>query len=397
MSEYQYYEFRAVDKPLTPQQQAELRSRSSRATITATSFINEYHWGDLKGDPLDWVQRYFDAHVYSASWGTCSLMLRLPLSALDKDMLDPFTQSSRCGAQSGFRDAFGVTPTADHRIVYWGFNDDSGEFERFWSQEDGPGWMSSLLPLRDELLRGDTRPLYLGWLARVCNEEVGDDDIEPPVPAGLQTLTPAQTALTEFLLIDPDWLAAAAGASPTLPDRDTIDPERDDWLALQTQEAMRETLRLLLEGRSQEAERALRQRYLAWQRERSSHPKSSSRRTVAEIDAACEWVRNQRLEIERRKREAEEAKRHAERKQRLERLAAHSDRVWADIDQTLQRGTGHAYDQALQTMKDLAEAMTQAGREAEFQAGLVKLLGAHGKRGAWMRRLTKEGILKGEI
>jgi len=41
MSEYQYYEFRAVDRPLTPQQQAELRSRSSRATITATSFINE--------------------------------------------------------------------------------------------------------------------------------------------------------------------------------------------------------------------------------------------------------------------------------------------------------------------------------------------------------------------
>jgi hypothetical protein len=29
MSEYQYYEFRAVDKPLTPQQQAELRSRDS--------------------------------------------------------------------------------------------------------------------------------------------------------------------------------------------------------------------------------------------------------------------------------------------------------------------------------------------------------------------------------
>jgi hypothetical protein len=77
--------------------------------------------------------------------------------------------------------------------VYWGFNDDSGEFERFRSQEGGPGWMCSLLSLRDELLRGDTRPLYLDWLARVCNcnEEVGDDDIEPPVPAGLQTLTPA--------------------------------------------------------------------------------------------------------------------------------------------------------------------------------------------------------------
>jgi hypothetical protein len=70
-----------VDKPLTPQQQAEMRSRSSRATITATSLINEYHWGNLKGDSLDWMQRYFDAHVYSANcdWGHCSLILRLPL------------------------------------------------------------------------------------------------------------------------------------------------------------------------------------------------------------------------------------------------------------------------------------------------------------------------------
>ncbi len=44
MSEYQYYEFQALDKPLTKQQQKELRSLSSRAEITATSFVNEYNY-----------------------------------------------------------------------------------------------------------------------------------------------------------------------------------------------------------------------------------------------------------------------------------------------------------------------------------------------------------------
>src|SRR5437879_11861367 len=39
MSKYQYYEFVAIDEPLTPKQMAELRSRSSRASITSTSFI----------------------------------------------------------------------------------------------------------------------------------------------------------------------------------------------------------------------------------------------------------------------------------------------------------------------------------------------------------------------
>ena len=32
MSEYQYYEFQAIDRPLTPQEQATLRKYSSRAT-----------------------------------------------------------------------------------------------------------------------------------------------------------------------------------------------------------------------------------------------------------------------------------------------------------------------------------------------------------------------------
>jgi len=43
MSEYQYYEFLAVDRPLDERQQAEVRTLSTRARITATSFTNEYH------------------------------------------------------------------------------------------------------------------------------------------------------------------------------------------------------------------------------------------------------------------------------------------------------------------------------------------------------------------
>ncbi len=397
MSEYQYYEFRAVDKPLTPQQQAELRSRSSRATITATSFINEYHWGNLKGDPLDWMQRYFDAHVYSANWSNCSLMLRLSLSALDKGLLDAHTRKSVCGAQSDFCDAFTAQHFKDHWVLSWDFNDESGESERFWSQTDGPGWMSSLLPLRDELLRGDTRPLYLGWLARVGNEELGDEDIEPPLPAGLQTLTPAQTALTEFLQIDPDWLAAAANASPPLTERDTTNPDIDLWLATQSMESMQATVHLLLEGRGQEAERSVRQAFFSWLREQANDHPETRQRTVQQIDAGREAAKSKRLEAERQNRAVQEAIRQAERKQQLEKLAAMSDQAWAAINKTLQRGSGHAYDQALQALRDLAEAMKSAGREVEFQHGLVKLLAAHGNRAAWMKRLAKAGFSVGDI
>ena len=41
MSEYQYYEFRALDGRLTAEQQRRLRALSSRAEISATRFTNE--------------------------------------------------------------------------------------------------------------------------------------------------------------------------------------------------------------------------------------------------------------------------------------------------------------------------------------------------------------------
>jgi hypothetical protein len=48
MSEYQYYEFQAIDRPLDRAAQDAVRSVSSRARITATSFTNEYNWGDFE-------------------------------------------------------------------------------------------------------------------------------------------------------------------------------------------------------------------------------------------------------------------------------------------------------------------------------------------------------------
>ena len=53
MSEYQYYEFAAIDRPLTRAEMAELRAVSSRADITPSGFTNHYEWGDLKADPAD--------------------------------------------------------------------------------------------------------------------------------------------------------------------------------------------------------------------------------------------------------------------------------------------------------------------------------------------------------
>jgi hypothetical protein len=67
----------------SPRSQAEVRELSTRATITATSFVNEYQWGDFKGSPDELMQRYYDAHLYFANWGTHRVMFRLPRTLLD--------------------------------------------------------------------------------------------------------------------------------------------------------------------------------------------------------------------------------------------------------------------------------------------------------------------------
>jgi hypothetical protein len=87
MSEYQWYEFVALDRPLTSKQMAELRAISTRADITPTRFWNEYQWGNLKADPATLLERYFDAHLYFANWGTRRLMFRLPAARVDDKQL----------------------------------------------------------------------------------------------------------------------------------------------------------------------------------------------------------------------------------------------------------------------------------------------------------------------
>jgi hypothetical protein len=75
MSEFQYYEFVAVDRPLSASARKRLRAITSRATITSTRLVNTYEWGDFKADPRGLVAEHFDAFLYYASWGTRRLML----------------------------------------------------------------------------------------------------------------------------------------------------------------------------------------------------------------------------------------------------------------------------------------------------------------------------------
>lgn len=96
--------------------------------------------------------------------------------------------------------------------------------------------------------------------------------------------------------------------------------------------------------------------------------------------------------LERKKREAREARQCAERARRLADVATRVDAIWVTVDETLQAGTGAAYEKAIQAVLELAEALKAQGREADFRRGLAQLLATHGKRPAWVARLGKAGL-----
>jgi hypothetical protein len=198
MSEYQYFEFQCADRRLAENEMAELRRYSTRAKITPTCFINEYNWGDFKGDTHAWMEKYFDGHLYLANWGTHVLQLALSAKLLSKKTVEDYCVT----------DFLSVREKSGRVILCFASEDE--DFEDF---EEGDGQLLSLMPIRSELARGDLRALYLAWLLGVQNGHVEEGETEPPVPPNLANLSGALSHFVEFLRIDPKLIAVAAQAS----------------------------------------------------------------------------------------------------------------------------------------------------------------------------------------
>lgn len=195
MSEYQYFEFQAVDRPLSKKEMAELRSYSTRARITPTSFVNDYSWGNFKGDADVWMDKYFDVFLYFANWGTRNLKLRLPDNTLSAKAARLYAVGERAA----------VRGKNGNMIFSFHSEDEEGE-----DSVESEGLLASAISVRSELARGDLRALYLGWLLCVQGGELEPVDLSPPVPPGLAKLSASLTSLAEFLRIDRTLIRVAA-------------------------------------------------------------------------------------------------------------------------------------------------------------------------------------------
>ena len=375
MSEYQYYEFQAIDCPLTADQQAKVATLSSRAHVTARMASFVYNYGDFRGDPEQLLRDYFDAMLYMANWGSRRLMFRIPGALIDAHRVKLYCIAEEIDLRQ--------TPNKQYVIVDLEFND---EEQAEWTE--GEGWLDALIALREELIQGDFRVLYLAWLkaaeAAVEMEDIPEDTLEPPVPAGLGQLSPALETFVRFLDIDAALLAVAAQHSEKRrPEYPQLEPwitqlpavEQHDFLVRLSRDEP--NLSLLLRRRLQE---------LAARTQPHEAEAATERRTIAALREAATVWRQQKQATERR--QAELA-----RQRHLQVLAAREPQTWQEVEALIAEKKSNAYDSAVALLRDLRDLATSRGEVAGFEQRMADIERTYSSRSALLRRMRESRLI----
>jgi len=369
MSTYQYYEFQAIDRPLTTEEQQAVAQLSSRVDPHPRQAIFVYHYSNFRGDPERILAKYYDAMLYTANWGSRQLMFRFPSSALDLDEVQAYCQPLIV------QDYLSLSTLGEYALLNIAFHPEDS-----YDWVEGEGWLSAMLSLRDDILQGDYRMLYLAWLRAVEFEDLLDSVQEPPVPSGLKKLSPALRSFIDFFEIDEVLAHVAAKASCQQ------QTESQDWLRQAISQLSREECNaLLLRLAQREASLSAKLHRRLHQVAPLPEPEASPRRTVGQLVRET----HERRERERQRRVAEaEAKRIRE----LEALAKRESETWTEIFALIERMQAKPYAEAVRLLGKLRDLAEYQGEEAAFQQRLNRIYEQYSRRSGLLRRLREAGL-----
>ena len=214
--------------------------------------------------------------------------------------------------------------------------------------------------------------------------------------SGLGDLTAAQEALAEFLEVGLDLLAGAGMGSPSAQEREVSRREMNKWIGALPRDEVNSILKQLLEGKGQQAERSIKNRFAAWRSNIQTGDMEASRRTVGELRRNAEKARQIRLEKQKNDRKQREIKRRKEREVYLMNLSKDFPKTWKSVQKTVERESGLGYDEACRTLVDIAESYDLFATKKQFQKELKKFMAGHMRRKALIQRLVKAGVWKEE-
>lgn len=314
-------------------------------------------------------------------------MFRLPADLVDKNAISAYLYGGYYGSNE-----ISLSRHGNYFLLDISFDDEEGGG---WMEEDDYD-LGDLTPLRDDILNGDYRALYLAWVSFAQHEgryekddfeeedeedEEGQNGQPPPVPPNMKRMSAALKAFTRFFEIDDDLVSAAQALSPDLAAASLEyekllaqlpEKERIDWLArlLKSEPRLDVQLRKRLELFA---------------------PKGTAPKPVQTTTSELKSLTAQKGQ-ERKEREAAEAKeRHV---QRMKQLAPQEQALWKSVPFNLERQTEKSYDLATEALKDLRDLAEYQGKMEAFGERILELRKEYARRTALIARWEKAGLFK---
>jgi hypothetical protein len=375
MSEYQYYEFQAIDRPLSKKEMQEIARLSKRVELTPYQAVFVYNYGDFPAKADKLLAKYFDAMIYLANWGTRRLMFRFPESIVNIKEIEQYC----------FRDLISLDIVNGYVVLDIDFYDENS---CAWIEDNN--WLSLFLPLRHDLMHQDYRLLYLAWLKAITLEPADESEEEynhPPVPPGLKHLSQPLSDFVELFGIDEFLVRVAAKFSPEC--EEIAKTALQDALSKLTQDECRDfLLRMALNEPNLSV-------HLNWRLEEftkkdSGDPMEKADRlpVLALLDQAD---RERELEAEKQK-ALEETKR----KQELEKLSKQEPQLWKEVDTLIAKKQIKAYDEAINILVDLKKLAEYQGTVSRFQEKINQLHQTHTRLPGLKWRMNENGLKSSE-
>ncbi|TXB53780.1 hypothetical protein FRY97_22040, partial [Phaeodactylibacter luteus] len=157
MSEYQYYEFYAIDKELTRKERKEVDNLSSRFSPTSRRAIFTYSYSSFRHDEESVLLKYFDFLLYLSNWGTKRIMYKIPKELVDYEEIKHYhSVYENFYADNGIR----IFQKAKFIVIDINLSE---EESNYWV-EDESYLSSDLIGIRQDIIEGDYRALFIMWL-----------------------------------------------------------------------------------------------------------------------------------------------------------------------------------------------------------------------------------------
>lgn len=176
MSDYEYHEFCRLHEPMTPTIRSVMGKLSSRADVGTHTASYMYNYGSFRGNVDELLRKYFDVYFFLTNYGHARLLFKYPADEVDWLALKEESEK------------YVVDCTKKGKFVYVDINI-SPEEAGGWT--DGEGWLSQVLPIYDEIKKGDYRVFKI---AKAVNMDYDGDPVKMPAKS---RMSKAQKSLLE--------------------------------------------------------------------------------------------------------------------------------------------------------------------------------------------------------